>query len=77
MAVTLGMRDLLSAERVRLYLDTGSWKGTILRILLFSEADVDYPATLVRGHRDVHMYADAVTAACPGPSIASLTGPSQ
>ena len=77
MAVTLGMRDLLSAERVRLYLDTGSWKGTILRILLFSEPDVDYPATLVRDHPDVHVHADAVTAACPEPSIASLTGRSR
>ncbi|MDX6562615.1 MAG: glucosamine-6-phosphate deaminase, partial [Gaiellales bacterium] len=37
LAVTLGMRELLSARRVRLYLDTGSWKQTILRILLFSE----------------------------------------
>jgi glucosamine-6-phosphate deaminase len=74
MAVTLGMSDLLSAARVRLYLDTGSWKGTILRILLFSEADVDYPATLVRDHPDVHVYADAVTAACPQPSIANAVG---
>ena len=74
MAVTLGMRDLLSAERIRLYLDTGSWKGTILRILLFSEPDVDYPATLVRDHPDVHVYADAVTAACPQPSIVPRAG---
>jgi glucosamine-6-phosphate deaminase len=65
MAITLGMRDLLSAARVRLYLDTGPWKGTILRILLFSEADVDYPATLVRQHADVCVYADKVTAASP------------
>lgn len=74
MAVTLGMRDLLSAERIRLYLDTGSWKGTILRILLFSEADVDYPATLVRDHPDVHVYADAVTATSPNPSIPVASG---
>ncbi len=66
MAVTLGMRELLAAARIRLYLDTGSWKQTILRILLFSEPDVDYPATLVRGHPDVRVMADAATAAPPG-----------
>jgi glucosamine-6-phosphate deaminase len=65
MAITLGMRELLSAPRVRLYLDTGSWKQTILRILLFSDATVEYPATLVRDHPDVRVVADAATAACP------------
>ncbi len=36
MAVTLGMSDLLAAPKVRLYIDTGTWKRAILRILLFS-----------------------------------------
>jgi glucosamine-6-phosphate deaminase len=67
LAVTLGMRELLSARRLRLYLDTGSWKQTILRILLFSEPDVDYPATLARDHVDLVVMADADTAACPPP----------
>ena len=65
MAATLGFAELLSAAKVRLYLDTGSWKQTILRILLFSEPDVDYPATLVSTHADVHVYADRVTATVP------------
>ena len=68
LAVTLGLADLLAAPRVRLYLDTGSWKQTILRILLFSEPDVDYPATLVHGHPDVRVVADRHTAARPQPS---------
>jgi glucosamine-6-phosphate deaminase len=67
MAVTLGMRELLSARSVRFYLDTGSWKQTMLRILLFSEPDVDYPATLARQHPDLLVVADAETAACPPP----------
>jgi glucosamine-6-phosphate deaminase len=62
MAATLGFRELLSAAKVRLYLDTGSWKQTILRILLFSQPDVDYPATLVSTHHDVRVFADRVTA---------------
>jgi glucosamine-6-phosphate deaminase len=68
MAVTLGMRDLLDAARIRLYTDGGSWKQTILRILLFSEPTVDYPVTLVHEHPDVHVVADAASAACP-PSV--------
>ena len=68
MAVTLGMADLLAAPRVRLYLDTGAWKRTILRILLFGEPDVDYPVTLLHGHPDVRVVADRESAACPLPS---------
>jgi glucosamine-6-phosphate deaminase len=71
MAATLGFRELLSARKVRLYLDTGSWKQTILRILLFSEPDADYPATLVSTHRDVHVYADRETASVPADALAS------
>lgn len=62
MAATLGFRELLSAAKIRLYLDTGSWKQTILRILLLSDPDVDYPATLVSTHPDVHVFGDRVTA---------------
>lgn len=65
MAVTLGMKDLLSAERIRLYTEGGRWKQTILRILLFSEPTVDYPVTLVHDHPDVHVVVDAASAACP------------
>src|SRR5207302_591803 len=65
MGVTLGMRDLLGASRIRLYTDGGAWKLTILRILLFSEPTVDYRVTLVHEHPDVHVVADAASAACP------------
>ncbi len=65
MAITLGMADLLSANRIRLYTDGGAWKQTILRILLFDEPTVDYPVTLVRDHPDVCVYADAESAASP------------
>ena len=71
MAVTLGMRELLGAPRVRLYIDTGNWKRTILRILLFGDPDVDYPATLVHGHPDVRVVADRESAIPPLPSAGS------
>lgn len=65
MAVTLGMRQLLSAEKIRLYVEGGSWKQTILRELVFSEPTVDYPVTLVREHADVEVIADAASALPP------------
>jgi glucosamine-6-phosphate deaminase len=65
MAVTLGMSELLAARRIRLYTDGGAWKQTILRILLFSEPTVDYPATLVHDHPDAAVIVDADSAACP------------
>lgn len=65
MAITLGMDDLLSARRIRLYTDGGAWKQTILRILLFAEPTVDYPVTLVHDHPDVHVVVDAASAASP------------
>lgn len=71
MAVTLGMRQLLGAERVRLYLDKGSWKRAILRILLLGDPDADYPVTLVTEHPDVRVVADRDSAACPLPSTVS------
>jgi glucosamine-6-phosphate deaminase len=65
MAITLGMRELLGAKRIRLYTDGGAWKQTILRILLFAEPTTDYPVTLVHGHADVRVVVDAESAACP------------
>jgi glucosamine-6-phosphate deaminase len=71
MSVTLGMRDMLDAPRVRLYIDTGSWKRTILRILLFADPDVDYPATLVQNHDDARVVADRDSAIPPLPAAGS------
>lgn len=70
MAATLGMRELLAARQARLYVDTGAWKQTMLRILLFSEPDVDYPATLFQDHPDARVTADIVTASVPVDALA-------
>jgi glucosamine-6-phosphate deaminase len=65
MAITLGMRELLAAKRIRLYTDGSSWKQTILRILLFSEPTTEYPVTLVHDHPDVAVVVTAAAAQCP------------
>jgi glucosamine-6-phosphate deaminase len=71
MAVTLGMRDILAARRLRLYAQGGSWQRTILRIALLGEEDVDYPVTLARDHADYAIITDADTAQPPQSAVAA------
>jgi glucosamine-6-phosphate deaminase len=65
MVVTLGMRELLAAGRIRLYSDTGAWKQTVIRMLLFGNVSPDIPVTYVQEHKDCVVTVDAKTAACP------------
>jgi glucosamine-6-phosphate deaminase len=71
MAVTLGMRDILGARRLRLYCQGGPWQRTILRIALLGEEDVDYPVTLAQNHPDYVIFTDKNTAQAPLSSIAA------
>jgi glucosamine-6-phosphate deaminase len=65
MSVTLGMREVLGADRVRLFSDTGSWKQTALRVALFSDPDPEYPITLLQAHPDALLTATIETADHP------------
>lgn len=65
MAVTLGMRQLLGARRIRLYCDGGLWQQTALRAALFLEPAVEYPVSLIRDHPDWQIVADPVTVGYP------------
>lgn len=65
MAITIGMKDLLSAGRIRLISETGAWKQTVVRVLLFSQPTVEYPVTLVQGHPDAMLVVDRITASSP------------
>jgi len=65
MVITLGMRELLAAGRIRLYSETGSWKQTVIRILLFGNVSPEIPVTYVQEHPDCLVTVDAATAACP------------
>jgi len=71
MAVTLGMRDILAARRLRLYCQGGTWQRSILRIALLGEEDVDYPVTLLQNHPDYVIITDQNTAKAPIPLIAA------
>jgi glucosamine-6-phosphate deaminase len=65
MAITMGMKDLLSAQRIRLISDTGAWKQTVIRVLVFGPTTMEYPVTFVHGHPDVLLVVDRLTAMPP------------
>ncbi len=58
MAITMGMRDLLSAKRIRLISITGAWKRAILRYFIFGPTTIEYPVTFCQGHSDLMLVAD-------------------
>jgi glucosamine-6-phosphate deaminase len=65
MSVTLGLRECLSAAKLRVFSDTGSWKQTALRVALFSEPVAEYPITLLQRHPDALVTATRETARHP------------
>ncbi|MEP7106971.1 MAG: hypothetical protein ABI760_03300 [Ferruginibacter sp.] len=65
MSITLGMKECLSAKKIRLYSDTGAWKQTALRVALFSKETVEYPMTLLQAHPDALITATHDTATHP------------
>jgi len=65
MSVTLGVKECMSAKKVRVYSDTGAWKQTALRVALFSAPDAEYPITLLQEHPDAIITATHETATHP------------
>ena len=65
MSITLGMKECLSAKKIRLYSDTGAWKQTALRVALFSEETAEYPITLLQSHPNALLTATFETASHP------------
>src|SRR5512137_1058431 len=65
MSVTLGIKECLSARKVRLFSDTGAWKQTALRVALFAEPTPEYPITLLQRHPDALLTATVETADHP------------
>ncbi len=65
MSVTLGLKQCLSARKVRVFSDTGAWKQTALRVALFSEPTPEYPMTLLQKHPDAVITATEETARHP------------
>ena len=67
-AVTLGMRQILGARRIRLYCRNGialDWANTVLRVAVFGKPGDDYPVTYIRNHKDYVIVTDEDTARSP------------
>jgi glucosamine-6-phosphate deaminase len=65
MSVTLGIKECLSAKKVRMFSDTGTWKQTALRVALFGPLTPEYPITLCQEHPDAILTATFETAKHP------------
>jgi glucosamine-6-phosphate deaminase len=65
MSVTLGVKECLSAKKVRVFSDTGAWKQTALRVALFGPLTAEYPMTLLQEHPDALITATIETASHP------------
>jgi glucosamine-6-phosphate deaminase len=69
MAVTIGMREILSARRIRLFMAGGERHRAIFRITLLAEPTPFYPSTLLQGHPDCIIHTDESTARPIVPSL--------
>lgn len=65
MSVTLGVKECVSAKKVRVFSDTGAWKQTALRVALFGPLTTEYPLTLLQEHPDALITATVDTARHP------------
>jgi len=66
--ITLGMRQILGARRIRLHCRNGialDWANTVLRLALFGEPGDDYPVTYIRDHKNYVIVTDEDTASKP------------
>jgi len=67
-AVTLGMRQILEARRIRLCARNGGpwdWANTALRIALLGRIGDDFPVTYIQKHADYMIVTDKDTASPP------------
>lgn len=68
-AVTIGMNQVLNADRVRLYcrndVPTLDWANTVLRLAILGKPGPDYPVTYLTEHDDYTVVTDERTAKSP------------
>jgi len=62
MGVTIGMRAILSAWKLRFYLDGGEPRRATFRNTLPGEPSAFYPSTLLQGHPDCIVHTDEAKA---------------
>lgn len=67
-AVTVGMKEILEARRIRLYMNR-PWQSGIARQWLHGPIGAAVPASLVRRHPDVHLAMTAEVTELPEPAL--------
>jgi glucosamine-6-phosphate deaminase len=65
MSVTLGIKEIMKSNKVRVFSDTGAWKQTALRVALFGPLTSEYPMTFLQEHQDALVTATLETARHP------------
>lgn len=65
LSVSRRRRDLRSAKRIRLLSDTGTWKQTVIRVLLFGPVTTEQPVTFIQEHADAMIVMDRHMADAP------------
>ena len=63
-AVTLGMRQILGAKKIRLGVFR-PWHQSVLRQTLFGEVSTHFPATMLQSHPDAMIYSNNVASQRP------------
>ena len=67
-AVTVGMKEILQARKIRLYLNR-TWQCAIVRKMLHGPVTAAIPASLVRGHPDVRVTMTTEVTQLPEPVL--------
>jgi glucosamine-6-phosphate deaminase len=65
MSCTIGIKECMSARKIRIFSDTGAWKQTAFRAALFAAPCCEYPLTLLQRHPDAIVTATRETATHP------------
>jgi len=68
LAVTVGMHEILSSFKVRIYMNR-PWQTAIVRKLLHGSVTADVPASLLQTHRDAHLVATRNVTVLPEPEL--------
>lgn len=63
-AVTIGMRQILGAEKLRIYCNR-PWQSAVLRKALCMDPTPEFPITLARSHPDVQYTVTPIVAELP------------
>ncbi len=68
LAITVGMREILTSRKIRIYMNR-SWQSAIVRKILHGPVTPSVPASLLQGHQDVRFTIAEYVAEIPEPRL--------